>query len=269
MALLIQTDAVQVEEKVVQTTLGAVELPIRYRDGALSALFYRVETRLAADLIPGADFVPLTLAGKGLAVLCGFEYRDTSIGLYNEVGLAIWVKRPGAPSSPLRALLNPRKAESQATHIVSLPVTTEKACRLGKELWGFPKYLASIRTDFTGPEARVELEGELAWRQATSWLPRTRGLPFVLFSVNQGRLLRTIVEVDHRVRWGGARRSRLELLGSGPTADKARFLGLDRLRPWAAFRTDNFSSRLPLGKEVGASFEASQAGGERRAEVAQ
>jgi hypothetical protein len=80
--------------------------------------------------------------------------------------------------------------------------------------------------------------------------PSTRGLPFVLFSVNEGRMLRTIVDVDNQVRWGGAGTAEVAITGDGPTSRTVKALGLDRAKPALAFRADAMRSILPAGVQV-------------------
>ena len=79
----------------------------------------------------------------------------------------------------------------------------------------------------------------------------TPGIPFILMSVKNDRVLRTTVEVDHRLRWGGAPSTEVRVLGEGPTADNVVRLGLDAVKPTAAWRTLRMRSVLPLGKDLG------------------
>lgn len=241
----------------VDTSAGQVSLPIQYRDACMMAAFYRVDAEKAARRLASTAFSPLTIAGKALAVLCAFEYRDTTIGAYNEVGLALWVKLSGTRPSVLRLMLDPRKQEEQACLILNLPVTTEIAWAGGRELWSYPKYIAEIRTDF-GPEwAEAELAGELNLRLERRRGLTLKGMPLVIFSVHHGRLLRTTVEVDHRVTWARGAAAQLTVLGAGPTADTIRDLGMEGLPATAVYWTDQMRSTLPLGKDLGPVKEVS------------
>jgi hypothetical protein len=76
-------------------------------------------------------------------------------------------------------------------------------------------------------------------------------LPVVTYTAQRGRLLRTVIEVNHRASWGTGAGAHLELLGDGPTASSLRALGLAGKKPLASFRTDTFRARLPAGVEVG------------------
>jgi hypothetical protein len=70
-------------------------------------------------------------------------------------------------------------------------------------------------------------------------------------SVRRGRILRTTVEVGHRLTWGGAPSTELRVTGAGPTADNVVRLGLEGIKPFAAWRSLEMRSILPLGKDLG------------------
>ncbi len=239
------------EQRTVETSAGPCPMPIHYHDGSVLALFYRVDPESAAALLAETPFEPLPFGGRGLAILAAFEYRETSIGQYNEVGLAIWSRLRGTRPSRIGLMINPRKQPEQAALIVHLPVTTEAAHAAGRELWGYPKYIAPIRTRFAPEAAEISLDGEFHLRVPSPRGVSLKGMPFVLFSVLEGRVLRTIVEVSHRVRWGLGRRAELEIVGDGPTVGALRALGIEKLAPTAFFRTDGLRSVLPLGSDLG------------------
>ncbi len=235
----------------VATSLGPCQLPIHYHDGSLVALFWRLNREAAAAALRDTPFEPLMFLGKALALLVVFEYRDTSIGPYNEVGLAIWSQVRGSKPSWLQVVSDPRLQSEQGVVIVNLPVTTKTAWTAGTELWGYPKYVAPISTHFGDRRVVAVLEREFRLRVKSSRGIRVRGMPFVILSILQGRILRTIVEVDHDVRWSLGGGVSLEVLGDGPTAQSIRELGMDQTRPALVFRTDRMRSFLPLGKDQG------------------
>ena len=243
--------ASQPEQRIVETSAGPCRLPIEYRDGTLAALFYRVDPGAASRLVDGTMFEPLLFGGRALAILVAFEYRETDIGPYNEIGLAVWTRLRGTRPSRLGLILDSRKQAEQAALIVRLPVTTAIADAAGRQLWGYPKYVAGIKCRFGREPAEISLEGEFQLRIPRPKGISLKGMPFVLYSVLNGRVLRTIVEVRHRTRWGLGRGVRLQITGTGPTADALRQLQLDDRRPMAVFHTDRLRSSLPAGTELG------------------
>lgn len=236
----------------VETSRGPCDLPIHYEDASLLTAMWRVDDAVARPLLP-PELEPWLILGKALAMLCIFEYRRTSIGPYGEIGLGILTRKKGSRPSLVRVLGDLRKEEDQALYVVNLPVTTENARAAGVEIWGYPKYVRDIETRFTRDSVRAELAGEFTLTMGRRRTMKTRGLPFVTFSVDaKGRLIRTVVDIDHDVRWGSARTVDLRVIGDGPTARSIRALGIDGTRPAFAFRTDAMRSVLPRGKDVGA-----------------
>ena len=106
---------------------------------------------------------------------------------------------------------------------------------------------------FEAERAWVRLGNELTVSIGKLRGPRLRAQPVTTFTARDGRLLRSVIRVDHQVQWGTGRSARLEITGDGPMARSARELGLDRARIVAAFRTDRFRAQLPAGADVGKS----------------
>ena len=239
------------ERETVETSRGPCELPIRYEDASLLTAIWRVDDAVARPLLP-SELEPWLVLGKALAMLCIFEYRRTSIGPYGEIGLGVLSRKKGTKPSLVRVLSDLRKEPDQALYVVNLPVTTEGARAAGVEIWGYPKYVRDIETRFTRDGVRAELAGEFTLAMDRRRTLSTRGLPFVTFSVDaKERLLRTVVDIDHDVRWGGARSVDLRVIGDGPTSKTIRALGIDGRKPAFAFRTDTLRSVLPRGVDVG------------------
>jgi hypothetical protein len=246
-----------IEPKKHTTSAGPCELPILYSDASLLTLLYAVDpARAQSERTLGIDpraFEPLVVLGKAWMVLCAFEYRATSIGPYGELGLGLLVKRSGTSPSILALARDQRKVAEAGLFVTNLPVTTEGARAAGFELWGFPKYVNPIETSFRPERVRIALGGEIELTMKRGFHVKTRGLPLCLFSVSRKRrLLRTVVETESRVEWGGARTVDLRVTGDGPTAKTIQALGLHTRKPTLAFVTDHMRAILPAGEDVGA-----------------
>ncbi len=241
----------QAEQRSGQTSVRPEALPIVYREGSQLGLVYRIKPEVAAAALSDLPFEPLILWGKALVVLGAFEYRDTDIGPYAEIGLCMYVKRPGSSPSKLQVLRKTRVVEDVAMYVFNLPVNTDLACRAGMALWGYPKYVSEIQTSFTPNRVDIQLGQEFRLSHERGWGLPWKAIPFITYSILEQRLLRTITEVDHPVQIGGARTVKLTLLGKGPTASKMRALGLEHMQPTLAFRTDGLRSILPAGKDMG------------------
>lgn len=238
-----------VEQKPVHTSAGVCDLPILYRDGSVIGLMYRVAPEKVAPLIPDRDlFEPFTLLGKAVVQLVAFEYRDTTIGPYGEVALAVEIKRKGSSPSTWGALTNAKNQPAYGSTFLNLPVTTQAACAAGREIWGYPKYVVDISTSFAEDRVHVAQAGEFDLEAGRPGWLETPGIPFVLMSTKEGRVVRTIVETGHKLRWGGGDTVKLTKLGAGPTADNMEALGLFGATPSFVWRALHMRSILPAGE---------------------
>lgn len=228
-----------------------LELPLCYYDGSLVGLVYRPEVARTRLLLEHTPFAPIVFAGRAAALLLAFEYRSTTIGPYAEVGLAVQVKRRGTQPRVTGLINDLRSQPDQGLYMVHLPVTSRPAMHAGRRYWGYPKYLNRIYTNFCPDHLSVDLYGELRLSMGASSGIETAGFPFVTCTTRRGRVIRTVIETNHNVRWGGAQGAYLSVIGNGPTARSVLALGLDQMRPMAAFRTDALRAILPAGEDQG------------------
>jgi len=242
------------------TSEGSVDLPIFYYDTSNVVAVFRASRAGAEKLLDGTGLDPV-LAGKGRALvgLSFFEYRDTSVGAYNEVATAIVAARRGVGRRRLGLadFLLPPRWRTTGAYVVDLPVTTPAADAAGREIWGYPKFVTGIGfrldgRDFEGsvtdPSTKdpiVTLSGRMG-----------PGLPapptgLVTFSMLGGGLVRTHVQVRGTVTVHAPGAMRLSVGRSAHRmAEHLRTLGLVDGRPGLVVRTDRFQSRLPLGAAV-------------------
>lgn len=245
--------------KPVQTSAGDINLPILYYDTRCVNAFFHCDADRVARYLAGTGLHPATTGrGKVLTTVAFFEYRDTSVGTYNEVGIAVTVvpsEHAGRVhlSDLLRDVDNPQR--QLGFHILHLPVTTEIACAAGREIWGYPKFVTPIDFGLSGRELNMRVAdpaNETAHictlsGRAGPWLP---GPPtsLLLYSLHQQQRLRTTVNVrgwQHMHRPGNVR---LDCGQSDhPMATTLRALGLDQVRPWMIATTERFQSRLNGG----------------------
>jgi hypothetical protein len=130
-----------------------VVLPIFYREAsAMSAIFPARYGRLV-EVLPDPRFRPVRVApGVGLLMITAFDYRDSDLGPYREVGVAILLAGPPegsslpsleevTPALPMIAQVRRRQLYGFVWH---LPVTTEIALAAGRTFWNYPKFVTSI-----------------------------------------------------------------------------------------------------------------------------
>lgn len=77
-----------------KTSEGDVDFPILYFDTSCVTAFFLCDVAKVKEQLADVPLEPGLIIGKKAAVFIAFyEYRDTSIGPYNEVGVALPVVR--------------------------------------------------------------------------------------------------------------------------------------------------------------------------------
>lgn len=245
-----ESDFFSVPRHLVRVSAGDVELPILYTEASATTVFYSVSREAARSVLRPHGLAPAEVAFRGaVCAITWFEYRQTSIGAYNEVGISL-LAAPGLrpPVLPLVRLMarDPRLG----FFVVHLPVTTEIARSGGVDIYGFPKTVCEIPLRFSP----TEIEGAIVdggHEVLSMRIPLSRGLgvpmiDLVTYSTREGRLLRTVVPTRCRAELSRAPSVALAL-GSAehPIARTLRELELSR-RPLAVLHVPEFRSRLPL-----------------------
>jgi hypothetical protein len=227
-------------------------LPIQYRDGSAVYFYFTVPSKLVAEILDGS-FEPAPLAfGQTIAALCFFEYRDSSIGAYNELGLGVTVRGDRkAPWLPLD-LLRGAKARTTGFHILSLPVTSEAANQAGRTIWGFPKFVTEIpfrlegrRFEASGSDPKTAKKTLFSVESQLGRGVPSKGLDLVL--LNRGAAGNEKSIVNTQAQFTSARCPEFTLTiakGDHPLQSLLRTLNLDSQAPLMAQYTTRFISQL-------------------------
>ncbi len=260
-------DLFSVPRKDVPVPGGVVQLPIFYRDACLAQALYLCPFDDVAPKLYGTGLVPVrSWSNKALVGVASFEYRDTSIGPYNEVGVGIACYPARGRNStnvdlpPFRVfdLLFPRpRQRAVGFYILDLPVTTDAACVAGREIWGYPKFVADIAMAFSDNEFQANVLEPNTKREIVSFSgPLDRGVAmpgmgFVLYSNTDDTIHQTSVTVDMTVRTSFRPTTKLTV-GSGdhPMEVNLRQMGLADTRPFLLQTTTRFRSRLSAGAGI-------------------
>ncbi|MGU3782119.1 acetoacetate decarboxylase [Burkholderia metallica] len=135
-----------------------------YRSSSIQLLFLAPLDRLRATL--PAPLEPLrALPGYGLVALTFFSYSVCDNDPYDEVSVAVVIRRPAATGSHALELIDSMRRRSFFAHVLALPVTTEIARVRGVHGYQLPKWLADIdvrlgataRARIAGPDSRPDL----------------------------------------------------------------------------------------------------------------
>jgi len=250
----------QVPQTTHSTTQGPIDLPILYFDVSTLLAFFVTNRDAVEAKLSGTGLRPaLTIGGRALAGIAHCEYRQTGVGSYNEVGLALPVLPEGAPAprNPIQALYGSVDERHLGFYVLDLPVTTPLANAGGRELWGYPKFVAPIpfrldRKSFESSVIDPEGDGDI-FTLSGRLLPSLPAPPMslVLYSHHQGNLLRTTVNVRGRMNLRPGRSLQLRVGESTHgMARNLRDLGLDNARAALVLDTHRFQSRLNAGVPI-------------------
>lgn len=252
-----------IPQKPFRLSSGRVDLPILYRDLTIIGAAYTADLAAVVKLLPSKDFRPLSRRGKALVTLAAFEYRDTTIGPYNEFAVLIPILyKPILPGAAINLLMSKTGLGRMGGYISHLPVTTKIALDAGKEVWGFPKIIADIRFEVSADAIQCNIHVPKGGRILKLSVPPGKGVPLPfpnmkLYTTKGKQVLRTTIETRGTFRRADVNGVELEI-GNHPIARDLAGLGLSR-KPVAALHSTRLKTRLPAH---GASFSV-QKGGSR------
>lgn len=119
--------------------------PAFYRDLGLMMAVMTCDLKVARALLPSPRLKPLALLpGVGLVGINCFEYRDTDLGPYNEVGVSVAVQVDGTSTPGWLSAARSNLSRRYHGFVASLPVNTQIAVHGGLDFFNYPKYLARI-----------------------------------------------------------------------------------------------------------------------------
>lgn len=226
----------QREDTVTLPSGRSVALPARYANWSVAGALFPAHRASLRDLLP-EPLVPATVGpGLGAIAVAGIDYVETAVGPYNEVAISIPAsERAGLPG--------------QAAYIHALPVTTEDARDLGRQVWNYPKSLADLTIDRSSERVRVEWYDEDA-HVLTLTVPafdgQRRRNEFVTYSGDGP--IRTRISAHGEFGLRPLADATLEL-GSTDVAGTVEEL-LASERAFLATTGRNIRSRLPRGERV-------------------
>lgn len=245
-----------------QSSKGPIPLPALYRDVSLCISYFWVDPGKFIPSDGNKELLPDNLTpcrffnGKVLVNLAFFNYRDSSLGPYNEVSLSTLIY-PNKFDKPLIYLPQFFKKGANwkiGTFIHNLPVTTEDARIAGDEVWGLPKFVTEIPFNLGNnkissavkdPQTKkdiLSLSGN--FKKSFSW----KAFDLVLFSNHRGTLLKTIVDIDSVYDCALKPDITLKIgVSDHVMVENLRTLDLDGRKPFMTMWTHNFKSRLNDG----------------------
>jgi len=232
-----------------------VDLPIMYyRDDSFLAVFNAAYEPVRA-VLPSRELYPVTLPnGNATVIVAAFNYLETSIGPYGEIGIAIpCTYKCQAP--PLLPLALEGRFPDWGGFVLHLPVTSLTARDGGRVIYGYTKFVADMEFQKRPAYQSVRLsEGgahilTLTVKQSGLLLKDNR--PLITYSVRDGELIKTTVPTRATYQLGVTPGSGALELGDHEIAAQLRDLGVET----TAVMTKNYLTRygiLPAGVSIGA-----------------
>ena len=185
--------------------------PIQVRAASSWAATYLVDLDAARALIGHTGLEPATAKrGKGMLVLPFVRYIDSDLDRYNECGVGVVVRHPGAPErNTVGRMLEAGKGQA-GVYIHHLPVDQEFTLAAGRQIWGYPKFMADVHITDEGSSTvcSVRADGrdllELRVRNGHQFRIPPRALP--TYTYMDGVLRRTRWDMPSQIgaRIGGA-----------------------------------------------------------------
>lgn len=147
----------KIPKKLVESRVGPVWAPnFYYRSGNVQVLMLaplkKLKKKLPAPLEPLQAF-----PGYGLVALTFFTYSVCDNDPYNEVSVAIVVRKPNSHLPHALELVNSVRQKHFYAHVLALPVDTEIARVRGVYGYQLPKWLTEINVDINSKEVNANL----------------------------------------------------------------------------------------------------------------
>lgn len=166
-----------------------ISAPVEVRSAQLVSGIFTAPATAAQELIDYSGLRVHRVAGTlALCMISAVQYTDSDLGPYNEISVAVVVEPHDGSPAPL--------GKDTTTFIHRLPVNQELSCTAGREIWGFPKWVADITWQHRGGGVDVVLidsdEPVLSMRVEGPGLPLPRSRnEMACYSWSDGVLRRT------------------------------------------------------------------------------
>jgi len=136
-----------------------IKCPILYYDLRWINAIFTTRTSKLKKLLPHPNFKPIEMwPGMSMLGITVFEYRDSSIGPYNEIAFVIPIKFQTGFVFPGLALISMMRKNVFPSYIYQMPVTIDISVKAGLHFWNHPKLLSEITIRDNGDNLDVTLK---------------------------------------------------------------------------------------------------------------
>ena len=177
----------------------SLEFPVFYYDVRFVTAIFTAKTSALKKLLPHRRFKPIQIwPGTSMLGVAAFEYRDTSVGPYNEIAITIPIKFPSRFVVPGLSALKMMRKNLFPVYIHHLPVTTEIALKFGIHFYNYPKFLAEITFQDRDQSLEVTLKekDDLILKLLAKKPPpkRSAGFEFHTYSIKDNAVMHALIE---------------------------------------------------------------------------
>lgn len=175
-----------------------VALPAKFSDGYVVSALYRISGDTARHSLSACNLQPVVLPGDcSIAVITMFDYGRTAIGPYREISVGV---AASATATSLRLAFRVLTTQlGLGTWVLALPVDSELARDAGRNLFGYPKFLARIDVDRKPDVCRCNVSENgvdaVALRYSLGRGPRVKLRSLTTYSVLSGALIETEIPI--------------------------------------------------------------------------
>lgn len=232
------------------------DLPVLYFRDDFFGLYFTADYQKVKAIMPSKNLYPLMMAnGRAIIVIAAYNYRDTTIGPYGEIPVAIPVvmNEKLTRKSSLRPLLKESNHPGFGALVQHLPVTKVEARDAGRGEWGYTKFIADMKFRMV-PEYFSCSMHDAGKHILDIHVPR-RGFrlndkkPLTTYSVKERQLIKTVVKQKGIKRISLRTSGAYVKFGDHPVARSITDLGISK-KPFMSFYYTERSGVLPSGEVV-------------------
>jgi len=242
------------------TSLTDIKFPVDFRDVHYIALTYTSTFNAINKYLQGTNLkAGLVFNGKPLVAVGLIEYKDSDLGAYNEVIIAIPVVPEGTKSglSNWLDLYMPFTKRKLGQYIIHIPVNSERSKIAGNELWGYPKIVRKIDHDF-----QKNIINSVIWNEeANQRIIEFKGslglgspilsMDLMTYSFQQEQMIKTTVDVSSNTKWKPFADIRITLSDStDPMCKDIMALGINDKKPVFTIEATKFRASFNKGVVV-------------------
>lgn len=229
------------------------ELPILYLRDDHFLVLCTADYHKVKAMMPSKNLHPVVVFGKkAIVAVAVFNFLETTIGSYGEVGLAalcVYGKKP----LPFIPILRESNHPGFGTLVLHLPVTKIAGRDAGRGVWGYTKFITDMHFTIVPEFRQVRMsEGDrhiLTIRVPTVGKLKKEIKPMITYSVKGTDLIRTVIDQSGTYREALNPKGALLELGDHPMVDTIRSLGVNE-KPFLSRCFLERSAILPTGEVV-------------------